>query len=703
LACIEPAEPIRAGQVGQWTITYTVGEYGMDEGSTLKLAQRYASDWQEPQFTDPAAPAYMTVRTAGPASLRARYDTKGHLRPYMKCVVIDVYDGSLRPGDTIVITLGDTSGGGPGCRAQTFCESAHEFLLLVDPTNSCKVVPLPDSPTLPVVAGPAESLRVTLPTDAQRNQPVNAHIRGLDAWDNPTDPPGECTLQWQGEGQVEIDGLTLTPRQPGRGQLLVRCGDLAALSNPMTMHASAPPLRKFWGDLHAQTAETIGTGSDEEFFTFGRDQAALDVIGHQGNDFQVSDAYWARLQKTVRQFNDDGRFVVLPGYEWSATTYAGGDRNVYFRHEDSPIMRSSHWLIPDTPHNELSPASPADVLFERLRNEVGLDDVLLAAHVGGRYADLPNYFDEQLGPLVEVMSCWGVFEWMLTDAFEAGYIIGVVANSDGHKGRPGAEGPGAGEFGLTGGLTCILAESLTRDAIFDALRARRCYGTTGARIDLDFTADGKPMGSVLQRQTEVTLRGRVAGCGPMESLSLYRGVERIAQTRPAEWTNLATSPHVRVSWGGSRIRGRGRRVNWSGEIRATNTEIRQASPVSFDCRADGITATDGQHLAFRSQTTGDIDAIDLHLSSANAGELALHCPPWPCQIDLAELGDEPIRFDLGGVDMAVTFQRIPAKPTTTQLELQVDVTPESQRQPYLLKATQLDGQLAWSSPIYLAR
>jgi hypothetical protein len=36
---------------------------------------------------------------------------------------------------------------------------------------------------------------------------------------------------------------------------------------------------------------------------------------------------------------------------------------------------------------------------------------------------------------------------MLWDAFDMGYVVGVMCNSDGHKGRPGAEGPGAGQFG----------------------------------------------------------------------------------------------------------------------------------------------------------------------------------------------------------------------------------------------------------------
>ena len=79
--------------------------------------------------------------------------------------------------------------------------------------------------------------------------------------------------------------------------------------------------------------------------------------------------------------------------------------------------------------------------------------------------------------MIEIYSDWGRFEWLLEDALSRGYKVGFVANSDGHKGRPGASHPGASTFGAYGGLTCVLAEVLTRDAIFEAIRQRRCYET----------------------------------------------------------------------------------------------------------------------------------------------------------------------------------------------------------------------------------
>ncbi|MDP7133036.1 MAG: DUF3604 domain-containing protein, partial [Planctomycetota bacterium] len=80
-----------------------------------------------------------------------------------------------------------------------------------------------------------------------------------------------------------------------------------------------------------------------------------------------------------------------------------------------------------------------------------------------------------------IHSCWGTFEWFFFDALRRGYRVGVVSNSDGHKGRPGAEHAGAGKFGVLSGLTCILAEEFERASMFRALKSRRCYGTSGPR------------------------------------------------------------------------------------------------------------------------------------------------------------------------------------------------------------------------------
>jgi len=700
---LDPPGPVVAGSFGTWRISLTVGNLGIDEGGTIKLAQRYASDWQTPQFDRPGEPGYSTVRTTGKASLAPRFETKGHVRPWMKCLTIDVYDGTLAPGDLVTIVLGDRSRASPGIRAQTFAESRHELRVLVDPTNACVVERVPSSPVFPIVAGEAALLVAIAPTRAALGEPVEVWVKGQDRWGNPSPWTRDLILAWEGEGRVTIDGRRLTFATPGSGSVRVSSGGLEGRSNPVTCPATPPLFGRYWGDLHAQTETTIGTGSDEEYFRFGREWARLDFMSHQGNDFQVTDRAWSKLQQTVRQFHEENRFVVFPGYEWSGNTSAGGDRNVIYRGEGEPIFRSSHWQVPEVPEDESSPAHPASVLFDRLLRQVGAEGAIVAAHVGGRYADVKRYHSSDLCRLVEVASCWGVFEWLLWDALEAGQIVGVMCNSDGHKGRPGAEGPGAGEFAIAGGLTCVLAPALTRDAVFDALRERRCYGTTGPRIDLSFQIDRRPMGSVLEVDGDVIASASVRTAAPVESLALLRGREPVVVARPPAFDDLARSRRVRVRWEGARTRGRGRRVTWSGLIRTEGSRIERARTFAFDSAADGITGQTDREVQFRSHTTGDADGIDLWLDRTQGGRIAFDSPVGSCQAALDELAPERT-WSFGGIEMRVTIQRYPEEVTERELSLRVALSPPAgQRTPYLVKATQVDGHMAWSSPLYVTR
>ena len=100
---LDPPGPVVAGSTSTWTLTLTVGSQGIDEGGTIKIAQRFASDWEPSQFDKPTASGYTTVSTTGQAKLRPRYDRKGHERPWMNCIVLDVYDGSLSPSDTVTV------------------------------------------------------------------------------------------------------------------------------------------------------------------------------------------------------------------------------------------------------------------------------------------------------------------------------------------------------------------------------------------------------------------------------------------------------------------------------------------------------------------------------------------------------------------------------------------------------------------------
>ncbi|MAE64511.1 MAG: hypothetical protein CMJ18_09605 [Phycisphaeraceae bacterium] len=702
---LEPRDAIVAGAVGQWTVRYTVGEAGIDEGGTIKLAKRFASDWETPQFDQPGAPGYATVRTDGDAKLSVRFAKKAHERPWMNwCILIDVHSGFLSPGNRVTIVLGDRSEGSPGIRAQTFVETRHDFRVFVDPTNAAVARSVPGSPTVPIIAGDAVELVCVVPTRVTVGEPARIRVRGQDRWMNPTSVPDGVRYSWEGDGTVDFAGDTMRFGAAGSGYVRAEAGGLVSRSNPVAALETEPAPKRYWGDLHAQSDATVGTGTEEEYFRFCRDRAFLDFASHQGNDFQMDDEDWARLTETVKAFNERGRFVVLPGYEWSANTPAGGDRNVFYCEDDQPIFRSSHWQIPDVTEDARTPAHPASELSARIREN---GKAILAAHVGGRYADIRKCFDQEICPLVEVLSCWGVFEWMLWDAFDMGYVVGVMANSDGHKGRPGAEGPGAGDFGIAGGLTCVLADDLTRQAVFAALKQRRCYGTSGPRIDLAFSIDDQPMGSVITgAEGPLDLRAHAVGTNDLESLQLYEGREIVEVVHPPAFSNLGDTRRVRVSWQGARIRGRARRVDWSGVLRVEGAGILSAETVSFDSPADGITERGETEIAFRSRTTGDMDGIDILLDDPAAARVTLECAEGRFTAETAELraGDGRRTWELGELDRRVTIHLYPEEIARTQLSLARQIQPPvASRTPYFVKAIQADGHAAWSSPVYVER
>ena len=697
---LDPMEPVVAGSVGQWTITYTAGSYGIDEGGTIMLVQRTACDWQKPQFDYPDQPGYTTVTTNAGARLSVRFQGKQHIRPWQKwCLVIDVHDGYLDPEDTVTIILGDRSQGSPGIRAQSFVESAHEFRILVDPTNASWVRRLPSSPKFPIISGEPVALVCIGPSEIMVGDTVEIFTKAEDRWGNPAPVSDPVSLTIKGDGAGKIKGSRLSALKAGTLFIHASAGEMTGCSNPVSVLEKKPAYHRFWGDLHAQTESTVGTGTEAEYFAFGRDVARLDFIGHQGNDFQVTGKDWDRLNGEIKKFHEPGKYVIFPGYEWSGNTASGGDHNVIYLKDDPPIYRSSHWQIPQVPEDDLSPAHPIDILYDRLHEN---GNAILIPHVGGRFADIRKFFDPELTPVVEIVSCWGVFEWMLWDAVEQGHRVGVVCNSDGHKGRPGAEGPGAGSFGIYGGLTCVLAESLTRESIFNALKARRCYGTTGTRIGLRFKADHHPMGAFFQTEDPVRISAQVIGTGPLEALHLYKGREIVKTVRPKEFKKIEHSQKIRIAWEGARIRGRARRATWDGVIKLAGNKIISAKTFAFDSPADGIVKQDQQQIAFKSSTTGDTDGIELVLEERAAGLLEFESSIGACTVSLEELGNDPETFDFGGLGLKATVQRYPETIQTMGLSLECTVTPEADKtDPFFVKAIQEDGHMAWSSPVYV--
>ena len=72
------------------------------------------------------------------------------------------------------------------------------------------------------------------------------------------------------------------------------------------------------------------------------------------------------------------------------------------------------------------------------------------------------------------------------------------------------------------GITGVWAESNTREAIFDALKARRCYGFMGGRITVDFRIDGHWMGEEITVGGDPAIYYRIEADAPVLSVSIVK-------------------------------------------------------------------------------------------------------------------------------------------------------------------------------------
>ena len=311
------------------------------------------------------------------------------------------------------------------------------------------------------------------------------------------------------------------------------------------------------------------------------------------------------------------------------------------------------------------------------------------------------------------------------DAFAKGFRVGVVCHSDDHKGRPGATRPGASTFGAIGGLSCYFMPELTRDALFEALRRRWHYGTTGTRIFLDlrgtfdrdvtgFSEDPKlgpakelsvreaMMGDIIRPGiVPMKLSAEVIGTAPVERVDVLHGTQVVLSVRPFGPADLGR--RVRVLWQGAEYRGRGRETIWQGKLTLSDNRFSRFAQVNFLNPERKVQETaPGSALAWSSVTTGNLAGIDLWLDDAKQGTLAIETNVVSGQVDLAALAEETVTFDGGGLGRKLSVYRLPEADWSRHLSIEHTVAFQGGADcPVYVRITQADGHQAWSSPIYL--
>ncbi|HHW10118.1 MAG TPA: DUF3604 domain-containing protein [Firmicutes bacterium] len=278
---------------------------------------------------------------------------------------------------------------------------------------------------------------------------------------------------------------------------------------------------------------------------------------------------WQAYQEACRLLDAPGEYVPFLSYE--AHPPSGGDRQVMFR----------HW------ENEPLPPPMRAPMEELDKHYAGRDDVILQVHIGGAPPEWDAYRPAGLR-MVEVVSGFGAAEWLLQQALALGYHPAVCGASDLHlglMGGPRAVEPFRGRFGQKypmcqrdaaygqGPVTAVIAPKLEREALWQAMRQRLTYATTGARIFLAVTANGYPMGSVIPPEKmgeAVEVRIECHGTAEVDRIDLIVGRYQVRSWQPhsldCSLTALLRAAEIPGNWLYVRVHQRDGEYAWSTPI-----------------------------------------------------------------------------------------------------------------------------------------
>ena len=259
---------------------------------------------------------------------------------------------------------------------------------------------------------------------------------------------------------------------------------------------------------------------------------------------------WKEFEAAIAAHHAPNRFVTFPGYEWQGDG-TWGDHNVIHKREGLPVH-----LVKTLPE-----------LYERLRGQDAWAIPHHTAYLPGIRAPRWEHCDERLSPFAEIYSLHGCSEtdeeWIglrrnshmgpavaggtYQDALDRGLHLGAIASTDNWKNMPGS---------WNQGLMACLATDLTRDALWDAFQNRRVYAVTGDRIELDFTCNGEPMGSILKSSPVRKLHVEVRGQDAIDRIEILRDGRVVAThchqgtwTMPPDGTPTRFKLRLESGWG----------------------------------------------------------------------------------------------------------------------------------------------------------
>ena len=325
----------------------------------------------------------------------------------------------------------------------------------------------------------------------------------------------------------------------------------------------------FWGSLHGESERYDSTENIDNCLRHIRDERSLNFFATSSPEpaNETPTETWKKISTCVDEFNEDDRFIALLGQQWRGEAKTEGLRTITFYKEDRPILRlkdarssclkklyksfSPKELI-STPTFTMSSVTPYNFQdfnpeFERVA------EIYNSWGCSERTAEEGNKFPIKNG------SKKGIHEYAdgsLLKALKKNYRFGFVAGGLDDR-DIFADLYDTDQKQYPPGLTAVLCDRLSKQAIFEAIYNRNCYATTGERIVLGFTLARYIMGSELSTGTKPGLHvnrhveGYVAGTAPLAKVELIRNGE-VLETFKSTTSSLTFEydgmvPLVRVS------------------------------------------------------------------------------------------------------------------------------------------------------------
>ncbi|HEX6358050.1 DUF3604 domain-containing protein [Actinophytocola sp.] len=450
----------------------------------------------------------------------------------------------------------------------------------------------------------------------------------------------------------------------------------------------------YWGDLHRHSLISRCTSGDEpsleDFYRYAWDVCEYDFWAVTDHSENSSEYQWWSIQKIADLFKVDGRFVPLYGFEWTGMT---GHQNVIFGdvRRGAPIF-SSYADGSDNPA----------LLWEKMREHPDFPAITIPHHPGAAMVPYDwDYHDPDHLRVVEVFqACRGNYEddgcfrqysdgtlsgTFVLDGLRKGHRFGLIASSD--------HGHGASYVGA-------YAERLDRASIFEALHARRVFAATQRDIVVDVRVGETFMGGETEADGPIELAARVRGYGEIARIDVVRNGAVVHTVTPdlglpAGWGEV----HLRLEWG----RGHAT-ADWSGSLNVLGGAILQTPYWSPE-----ICAVDERSIAWSATTKSfgepygaQRGGVEVTLVGPDDAVVEVKTAHGGLTTRLGELRgnavDVPVDVD-GGFRLQPGVGGLAGLGSGEQRLRWTDEPTESSW--YYVRVFQTDGEMAWSSPIWV--